>query len=116
MLETDERNKAIDSLNNFDERTLKKIIREHIQEISQGMHAKYPDDLATYIIDKCGEELLCDKNVRRIMVEGLYDKSDRTLVEKLLSALGKEMPFSTKMESLVEEACIGRWISGGNVT
>ncbi len=116
MLETDEKNKAIDALNNFDERTLKKIIREHIQEISQGMHAKYPDDLATYIIDKCGEELLCDKNVRKIMVEGLYDKSDRTRVEKLLCALGKEMPLSTKMESLVEEACIGRWISGGGMS
>lgn len=115
MLELNERKKAIKALNSLGEETLRRIIRECIQKKGQGGHAKYPPDLSIYILDEKGEELLSEKDVRKIIVEGIYDQSDKKPIYSLLKALNKDIPNSKTKSSLVNEASVKKWQSGGTM-
>ena len=116
MLEQNDRKKAMKALNSLGEETLRRIVRECIQKKGLGKHARYPPDLSTHIIDNKGDGLLSLKHAREIIVESIYDKSDKRRIYALLKALNKDIPASRTKGCLVDEASVKKWRSGGTMS
>lgn len=110
MLNEDDWKKAIDALDALGEKTLKRIVREVILNKSEGEKADYPADIKLEIMNTYGSRLLENRDVRRIMVEECSKKRINILLERI----GKNKFVGQKKDEIINEACIGRWVCGGN--